>query len=152
MFTKLDTNQDGVLSLEELEAGMKEIAAIFQQDEPDVRAMLKAIDINGDGTIDYTEFLTAAFNKDVLLSSQHLRAAFSMIDKNGDGAISKQELKQVFGEGHASAQGEQVWDEIMAEVDKNQDGEIQFEEFEAAMKIVIQQHANFSTIDATTAQ
>ena len=40
----------------------------------------------------------------------------------------------------------------MAEVDKNQDGEIQFEEFEAAMKIVIQQHANFSTNDATVAQ
>ena len=31
--------------------------------------MLKAVDVNGDGQIDYAEFLTAAFRKDVLLQS-----------------------------------------------------------------------------------
>ena len=42
--------------------------------------MLKAADANGDGTIDYTEFLAAAFQKDLLLSSQNLRAAFELFD------------------------------------------------------------------------
>ena len=56
-----------------------------------------------------------------------------MIDKDGSGSISKEELKQVFGSGLASTHGEQIWDDIMKEVDQNQDGEIQFEEFEAAM-------------------
>ena len=46
--------------------------------------MLKAADANGDGTIDYTEFLAAAFQKDLLLSSQNLRAAFELFDKDGD--------------------------------------------------------------------
>lgn len=68
--------------------------------------MLKAVDVNGDGQIDYAEFLTAAFRKDVLLQSQNLRAAFQMIDKDGSGTISKEELKQVFGSGLVSAHGE----------------------------------------------
>ena len=122
MFLKLDTNNDGVLTLDELEAGMHEIAQIFQQSEPDVRAMLMSADVNGDGKIDYTEFIAAAFQKDMLLSGQNLRAAFQIFDKDGDGSISREELKQVFGDGHVSMRGEQVWDEIMNEVDKNQDG------------------------------
>ena len=68
--------------------------------------MLKAADANGDGTIDYTEFLAAAFQKDLLLSSQNLRAAFELFDKDGDGSISKDELKEVFGDGHISKRGE----------------------------------------------
>ena len=122
MFLKLDTNNDGVLTLDELEAGMHQIAQIFQQSEPDVRAMLMSADVNGDGKIDYTEFIAAAFQKDMLLSGQNLRAAFQIFDKDGDGSISREELKQVFGDGHVSMRGEQVWDEIMNEVDKNQDG------------------------------
>ena len=49
MFLKLDTNSDGFLTFDELEAGMQDIASVFQQEEPDVRAMLNAADTNGDG-------------------------------------------------------------------------------------------------------
>ena len=107
--------------------------------------MLKAADVNGDGRIDYTEFIAAAFQKDLLLSTENLRAAFNMIDVNGDGTISKDELKQVFGDVHAGRQGgDRVWDEIMSEVNESRDGKISFEEFEAAMKIVIRHHTTFT--------
>ena len=66
-----------------------------------------------------------------------------MFDADGDGTVSKDELKLVFGGGHVSQRGEQVWDEIMAEVDKNNDGVISFEEFENAMKVVLEQRATF---------
>ena len=42
---------------------MSEITAFFNLNEPDVREMLNAADANNDGSIDYTEFITAAFNK-----------------------------------------------------------------------------------------
>ena len=141
MFLKFDTNNDGHLTLDELRAGYADIAQILNVDEPDVEEMLRGADLDGDGTIDYTEFIAAAFQKDLLLSGDNLMRAFRMFDTDGDGTISKEELKAVFGGGHVNQRGEQVWDEIMAEVDKNQDGEISFEEFESGMKRVIQQRA-----------
>ena len=54
--------------------------------------MFRAADKNKDGTIDYTEFISAAFKKDVLLSRTNLSGAFKQLDTNGDGAISKDEL------------------------------------------------------------
>ena len=114
--------------------------------------MLRAADVNGDpfplgmwdGQIDYTEFIAAAFQKDMLLSGNNLQGAFRMFDTDGDGTVTKDELKEVFGGGHVSQRGEAVWDEIMNEVDKNNDGVISFEEFENAMKVVLGQRATFA--------
>lgn len=72
MFLKLDADSNGFLTLEELEAGMQDISSIFHLEEPDVRDMLRAADVNGDGQVDYTEFISAAFQKDMLLSGNNL--------------------------------------------------------------------------------
>lgn len=69
MFLKLDTNNDGHLTIDELENGMKEISQIFHLEEPDVMDMLKAADVDGDGKIDYTEFIAAAYKKEKLLTN-----------------------------------------------------------------------------------
>ena len=129
LFLKLDTNGDGHLSMDELRAGYAELSTIFQASTEDIINMLKAADNNGDGQIDYTEFVAAAFRKDLLLSRDNLRVAFQTLDLDGDGTITREELKKTFGGGHVSAKGEAVWNQIMAEVDKNGDGEISFEEF-----------------------
>ena len=97
MFTQLDANADGFLSLEELENGMQEVAQIFNLEEPDVRDMLRAADTNGDGKVDYTEFIVAALQKDLMLKRDNLRGTFRMFDIDGDGKITKDELKEVFG-------------------------------------------------------
>ena len=55
--------------------------------------MVKAMDANGDGRIDYTEFITAAYNRECLLSSQNLEAAFKIFDADGNGSIDLEELK-----------------------------------------------------------
>ena len=54
--------------------------------------MFDAADVDKDGIIDYTEFVAAAFRKDVLLSKDNLYGAFKMIDKDDDNHISKDEL------------------------------------------------------------
>lgn len=64
---------------------MADIAAVFNLDEPDVEKMLKAADTNGDGNVDYTEFLTAAYDKEELLSADNIDKAFEIFDQDGDG-------------------------------------------------------------------
>ena len=53
-----------------------------------------------------------------------------MFDKDGDGSINKEELKKVFKQIKCD---EEVWEELMKEVDKDNDGEINFREFKMMM-------------------
>ena len=89
MFIKLDKDNDGYVSQEELEKGLQDICDIFHLEAPDVRAMFTGADVDKDGKVDYTEFVAAAYRKDVLLSSTNLNGAFKMLDKDEDGHISK---------------------------------------------------------------
>ena len=49
-----------------------------------------------------------------------------MFDKDGSGAISLEELKQALG---ISDDQDEVLTKLLEEIDENNDGEIQFEEF-----------------------
>ena len=144
MFIKLDKDNDGYVSQEELEKGLQDICDIFHLEAPDVRAMFTGADVDKDGKVDYTEFVAAAYRKDVLLSSTNLSGAFKMLDKDEDGHISKQELINTFGSGHVAEKNSEIWDEIMNEVDKDQDGMISFEEFTNAMQGVVEHRATFA--------
>lgn len=151
MFLRFDANNDGFIDIQELQSVYGDIADLFHLEEPDVVQLFQACDANGDGKIDYTEFISAAMEKTLLVSKQNLRAAFDMIDANGDGELTKDELKAVFGGGHVSQRGEEVWDDIMKEVDHNSDGVITIEEFESAMRqIVNKQSSVYNKSLATT--
>jgi calcium-dependent protein kinase len=60
--------------------------------------MFKEIDTDGNGAIDYSEFLMATMNEAQLLSQEKLKAAFKMFDKDGSGTISKDEIKEALGQ------------------------------------------------------
>ena len=141
LFKKLDSSQDGFLDRQEIQDGMADIMEIFHIDEDDWDKMVNAMDTDGDGKIDYTEFITAAYNREMLLSKENLDIAFKMFDKDGNGQISMDELKAVFASGSASGKTEDVWQQIIASADTNNDGVIDFEEFEAAMMEVLKQRA-----------
>jgi calcium-dependent protein kinase len=97
--------------------------------------MLTSLDQNCNGVIDYTEFLTAASNKEHLLSDTNLLFAFKMFDKDNSGTITKTELRAVFETGEKK--DDELWHEIFAEVDLDKDGEITFEEFQSSMRKAI---------------
>ena len=67
-FIQWDTNRDGVLTESEILKNIAEICNYFNMEEPDVRRILRSTDTNKSGEIDFTEFLTAAFDKRKLLS------------------------------------------------------------------------------------
>ena len=89
--------------------------------EEEVDRMFAEIDIDGNGTIDYTEFVMATMNEKNMVTNEKLQQAFKLFDKDGNGSISAEEIKDVLGTGGmSSAQIEQ----IIREVDENGDGEI----------------------------
>ena len=55
--------------------------------------MISKIDADGNGEINYSEWMMASMNKQQMLSNERLEQAFKMFDANGDGEIAVEELK-----------------------------------------------------------
>ena len=58
---------------------------------------MKQVDINENGSIEYSEFITASLSLNMLLSEQKIKEAFKTFDINEDGFISKDELRFTMG-------------------------------------------------------
>lgn len=78
----------------------------------------------------------ASVNKTSLLSKENLKRAFQLFDKDGGGTISADEVKTILGFGKQFS--EKVWEQVIAQVDQNSDGQISFEEFEKMMAKFLQ--------------
>ena len=89
--------------------------------------MFKKIDLDGNGAIDYTEFVMATINEQQLVTTERLKVAFQMFDKDQSGALSPDEIKDVLC--FDSTIDPSEVDKIIQEFDENGDGEIQFDEF-----------------------
>jgi calcium-dependent protein kinase len=60
-----------------------------------VEEMFRKIDLDGNGTIDYTEFVMATIEEKALITNERLLQAFKMFDKDNSGALSSDEIKEV---------------------------------------------------------
>ena len=59
IFKSFDKNHDGILSKEELIQGYAQLHGSTDRAQIEVELILQRVDINGNGTIDYSEFLAA---------------------------------------------------------------------------------------------
>ena len=82
VFKRLDTNQDGKLSKEELAEGFQQ--AYPHYDDIKIKSMVAQVfdnaDYNMSGQIDYTEYLISAISKQTLLTRDKLQQAFQSFD------------------------------------------------------------------------
>ena len=93
------------------------------------------MDADGSGEIGLQEFMQACVNKESLLDETSLKQSFSFFDKDNSGSVTADELKEALGVGKNIT--EAVWQQVIAEVDINGDGQIDFEEFKLMMKSLI---------------
>jgi calcium-dependent protein kinase len=70
MFAKLDKNNDGLLQREELIVGFREIYGEVVEQELD--EIMNLADLNGNGELDYCEWLVATTKKAEIYNSNKL--------------------------------------------------------------------------------
>ena len=128
IFQSFDTNKDGVLSKREILNGYKAIMP-FDDATKEVEKIMNTVDLDGNGTIDYNEFVLATINKKKLLDKEKLEQTFKLFDKDGNGFISKEEIEEVLGTYIDSNE----LNKLFKEVDKNGDGQISLVEFKEMM-------------------
>ena len=88
---------------------------------------INEVDADGNGTIDFPEFLTmmARKMKDTD-SEEEIREAFRVFDKDGNGFISAAELRHVMTNLGEKLTDEEV-DEMIREADIDGDGQVNYE-------------------------
>ncbi|XP_058098341.1 calcium-dependent protein kinase 29-like isoform X1 [Magnolia sinica] len=130
MFKNMDTDQSGTITYEELKIGLSRLGSKLSESE--VKELMDAADIDKNGSIDYYEFITATMHQHRIEREENIYSAFRFFDKDGSGFITRDELKQAmnqYGMGDEAA-----IDEVINDVDTDNDGRINYEEFVAMMR------------------
>ncbi|QDZ25223.1 calcium-dependent protein kinase [Chloropicon primus] len=142
-FALMDKDGTGTLSLDEMIEALQNMQLGADENkrnaigEDEIKEIVKAMDYDGDGEIDYMEFVTAALHitqqqrgdKDAWLG--RVRTAFDKIDADGNGYI---DLKELESELAASGETPEAIQELIKEHDANGDGLIDFNEFSAILR------------------
>ncbi|KAK2359023.1 calcium-dependent protein kinase [Trifolium repens] len=130
MFANMDTDGSGTITYEELKSGLARIGSRLS--EPEVKQLMEAADVDGNGSIDYLEFISATMHRHRLERDEHLYKAFQYFDKDNSGHITREELETAMTK-HGMGD-EATIKEIISEVDTDNDGRINYEEFCAMMR------------------
>jgi calmodulin len=130
-FELFDRDKDGTITAKELGAVIENLGQ--KPSEADLREMIKEVDLDGNGDIDFNEFLVLMASKmrdnD---SEEEMMESFKVFDKDGNGYLSKNDFKAVM-----EALGEPLTpeelDEIMKDWDEDGDGQLNYDEFKNMM-------------------
>ncbi|KAJ3670453.1 hypothetical protein LUZ60_010777 [Juncus effusus] len=130
MFNNIDTDGSGSITYEELKAGLAKLGSKLTENE--VQQLMEAADVDGNGSIDYVEFITATMHRHKLERDEHLYKAFMYFDKDNSGYITRDELRAALIQ-HEMGDPSAIED-IISEVDTDNDGRINYDEFVAMMR------------------
>ncbi|XP_075518935.1 calcium-dependent protein kinase 29 [Primulina tabacum] len=130
MFSNMDTDKSGTITYEELRTGLTKLGSKLSETE--TQQLMEAADVDKNGTIDYIEFITATMHRHRLEKEEILYKAFKHFDVDNSGFITRDELRQAmtqYGMGDDA-----TIDEVIKDVDTDNDGRINYDEFAAMMR------------------
>lgn len=139
-FQQMDANGDGVLSAEEIYNGVKSTGIEVEE----LMELLADADMDGSGTIEYTEFIAAAYNFQRNLQDHVIWSVFRTFDHDNSGSVSREEMARVLRSGTitdndleedvAELKHMEAFDDALDQLDKDGDGTIDFTEFKKLLK------------------
>ena len=138
-FNIFDKDKDGYITTKELGDIMKNLGQ--SPSEAELQDMINEVDIDGNGTIDFKEFLGLMARKmrDYDNEDEYIEA-FRIFDKNNDDLISQEELKEAMTIIGQFVWGESPTDEDIAymikEADTDGDGFLHYSDFIRKIKSI----------------
>eukprot|EP00188_Purpureofilum_apyrenoidigerum_P005066 Plantae.Rhodophyta-Purpureofilum_apyrenoidigerum.ctg6257.p1 GENE.Plantae.Rhodophyta-Purpureofilum_apyrenoidigerum.ctg6257~~Plantae.Rhodophyta-Purpureofilum_apyrenoidigerum.ctg6257.p1 ORF type:complete len:534 (+),score=115.17 Plantae.Rhodophyta-Purpureofilum_apyrenoidigerum.ctg6257:46-1602(+) len=127
-FEIADVDRSGSLTVGEIKAVLRRVKADITEDE--LSRIWSAYDIDENGEIDYSEFLTATSDHNKINNIENIERAFSQLDKDRDGRLTKQEIMKALKGFKISEADVQ---DIIAQFDRSGDGSINYAEFVTMM-------------------
>ncbi|CAB4285622.1 unnamed protein product [Prunus armeniaca] len=126
-FCLLDMDGDGCITIEELGTALESLDQ--HPTEEELQNMIREIDADGNGTIEFGEFLHLMERKiKENEADAELREAFKVFDKDQDGYISPNELRHVMINLGERLTDEEV-EQMIREADLDGDGLVNYDEF-----------------------
>ena len=132
VFKSLDENSDGVLTMEEIQKGLElcNFGDKFKND--DIIKMFNDMDVDKNGLINFTEFISAMMDYEKYVKKEHLLECFNNYDIDKSGKISFEEFCDMIQPGSPEEKDELFV--LYKKFDTDGDGEIDFKEFVEGFK------------------
>ncbi|XVF42181.1 hypothetical protein PTKIN_Ptkin01aG0339300 [Pterospermum kingtungense] len=126
-FCLFDKDGDGCITMEELAIAIRSLDQ--NPTEEELQNMINEVDTDGNGTIEFGEFLNLMARKmKEAEAEEELKEAFRVFDRDQDGYISPHELRQVMINIGVKVTDEEL-EQMIREADLDGDGQVNYEEF-----------------------
>ncbi|CAF0860132.1 unnamed protein product [Adineta ricciae] len=131
-FNLFDRDRNGAISLAELKQVL--IALNFQPTEKLLGKIMKEMDTDGNGSVEFDEFVKVmrkVYERN--FTDEEMRKAFACFDVDNSGYITVNELREVLGRLNHNVTEYRI-NEVLGEIDTDHDGKISFDEFARMLK------------------
>ena len=132
LFHELDGNNDGYITLKELNKGLQDSYA-----PEEIQAIMDSVDTDKNGAINFNEFIAATLEPKVTKDMSRIEQAFKFFDHDNNGFIDASELKNILSDkSTVHHMATKNIEGILLEADEDGNGQIDMKEFMRLMSVV----------------
>ena len=126
-FELFDKDRDGKITTKEVGTLMRNLGQNASEEE--LKQMIREVDLDGNGTIDFKEFLCLMVKKmKGTDTEEELIEAFKVFDRDGNDYITAHELRYIMSSLGEDIKPQEI-DDMIKEADTDNDGQINYTEF-----------------------